>query len=526
MSAIVETKYGAVQGTEDQGIQCFKGIPFAAPPVGALRWRAPQPPAPWSETLDCTNFRNCALQPPSLGGGPDQGGLAIMADVGDPSEDCLYLNVYTPAADGQKRPVMVWIHGGAFVMGSGSQGLYDGVPLSKRGDVVVVTLNYRMGAFGFLRLVDITDGAIPASGNEGLLDQVAGLNWVRDNIEAFGGDPENVTIFGESAGGMSCGNLLTMPSAKGLFNRAIPQSGACHTALPRETSYKVAEGFVGALGLSAGDADAPDALMALPAEKVLEGQLGFMMMNTMAAMQGQEAVSGMPFQPVVDGEVQPRLPIEAIRDGVADGVDIMVGSCLDEWNLFFFMDPMITQLDRAGAEGRLAPFGDAAKLYDEYAALLEARGGVASPTSIASQARTDSLFRMPAVRLAEAASNRGNTVYQYMFTWKSPAMEGALGACHALELGFVFGTNNIEGIDAFCGTGPEADGLSAAMMDAWINFARSGNPSGGECPDWPAYDVEQRPVMVFDAARTLVYDAFGAERKLFDDAPESAIGGA
>ncbi|MGB0919940.1 MAG: carboxylesterase/lipase family protein [Alphaproteobacteria bacterium] len=523
---IVETKLGPVSGAEDRGIQTFKGIPFAAPPVGDLRWAAPQPHEGWQDVRECTQFGNCAMQPESLMGGTDNA-LAVMSDVGDPDENCLYLNVYTPACDGKKRPVMVWIHGGAFVMGSGSQGLYDGVPLASRGDVVVVTINYRMGALGFLRLKEVTGGAIPSTGNEGLLDQVAGLEWVRDNIDAFGGDASNVTIFGESAGGMSCGNLLAMPSAKGLFQKAIPQSGACHTALSRDDAALVANGFLEAVGVDAADAAA---LQNLSADKVMEAQTNFTIMNAMKAMQGQPAIGGMPFSPVVDGDVQPTLPIEAVRAGAADGVKIMVGSCLDEWNLFFFMDPMITQLDRAGAEGRMTALaangGDAAAIYDAYAEALDARGGPVTPTTIAAAARTDTLFRMPAVRLAEAVAARGGTAFNYMFKWKSPAMGGALGACHALELGFVFGTNNAEGIDAFCGTGPDADGLAAAMMDGWINFARTGDPSGGECPAWPQYDTDNRPVMVFDAARTVVYDAFGAERKALENTPDEALGSA
>ncbi len=520
--AVIETKSGPVSGAEDRGIQTFKGIPFAAPPVGDLRWAAPQPVESWTQVRACTEFGNCAMQPEGMAGGGDNA-LAVMADVGDPDENCLYLNVYTPACDGKKRPVMVWIHGGAFVMGSSSQGLYDGVPLSKRGDVVVVTINYRMGALGFLRLKEITGGAIPSTGNEGLLDQVAGLEWVRDNIEAFGGDPKNVTIFGESAGAMSCGNLLTMPSAKGLFNKAIPQSGACHTALSLDDAHKVAAGMLEVLGVDGADGAA---LKGLDAAKVMEAQTNFTIMNAMKAMQGQPAIGGMPFSPVVDGEVQPSLPIDAVREGAADGVKIIVGSCLDEWNLFFFMDPMITQLDRAGTEGRLTSLGDAPTLYDAYAEALEARGGPVTPTTIAAAARTDTLFRMPAVRLAEAVAKRGGTAFNYMFKWKSPAMGRALGACHALELGFVFGTHNAEGIDAFCGTGPDADGLAAAMMDGWINFAHTGDPSGGECPAWPQYDTDKRPVMVFDAARTLVYDAFGAERKALENAPDAALGAA
>ncbi|MGA7869291.1 MAG: carboxylesterase family protein, partial [Candidatus Binatus sp.] len=236
MGATVSIHQGKLDGDEQGGLFVFKGIPFAAPPTGARRWLPPEKPASWSGVRDARRFGAVAHQNSVM-----LSALSAMVIEGEQSEDCLSLNVWTPALGGKRRPVMVWIHGGAFTIGSGSQALYDGSVLARRGDVVVVTVNYRLGPLGFLRLADVTGGKIPATGNEGMLDQVAALEWVRDNIAEFGGDPGNVTIFGESAGGMSVGTLLAMPAARGLFHKAIPQSGACHTGAPVARANRAAE---------------------------------------------------------------------------------------------------------------------------------------------------------------------------------------------------------------------------------------------------------------------------------------------
>src|SRR5579863_10236654 len=224
MRATASTCYGRLEGDEQDGLIVFKGVPFAAAPVGVRRWLPPERQAPWTGVRDARRFGAVAPQNPVT-----NQALAAMKIEQAHSEDCLNLNLWTPGLDGARRPVMVWIHGGGFTIGAGSQEIYNGAVLAKRGDSVIVTINYRLGPLGFLRLNDVTQGRIPSSGNEGLLDQIAALQWVRDNIAEFGGDPDNVTIFGESAGGMSVGAILAMPSARGLFHKAIPQSGACHT---------------------------------------------------------------------------------------------------------------------------------------------------------------------------------------------------------------------------------------------------------------------------------------------------------
>src|ERR1700719_4861160 len=255
MTATVSTRSGKLEGDDQGGLLVFKGIPFAAPPVGARRWLPPEKPASWTGVRDARRFGAVAHQNRMM-----LSALTAMVIDGEQSEDCLTLNVWTPALDGKRRPVMVWIHGGGFTIGASSQALYDGSNLARRGDVVLVTVNYRLGPLGFLRLADVTGGKIPASGSEGMLDQVAALEWVRDNIAEFGGDPGNVTIFGESAGGMSVGTLLATPAARRLRHKAIPQSGACHTGAPVARANRTAERVLSRLHVQPGDVAAIRAL--------------------------------------------------------------------------------------------------------------------------------------------------------------------------------------------------------------------------------------------------------------------------
>ncbi|MGC1192301.1 MAG: carboxylesterase family protein, partial [Candidatus Binatus sp.] len=286
MSATVSIRQGKLEGDDQSGLLVFKGIPFAAAPAGARRWLAPEKPASWTGVRDARRFGAVAHQNRVM-----LTALSAMVVDGEQSEDCLSLNVWTPALDGKRRPVMVWIHGGAFTIGSGSQALYDGSVLARRGDVVLVTVNYRLGPLGYLRLADVTGGKIPSTGSEGMLDQVAALEWVRDNIAEFGGDPGNVTIFGESAGGMSVGTLLAMPAARGLFHKAIPQSGACHTGSPVARANRTAERVLSRLGVNPGDAAA---LRALTPAQLLTGTM-------LADGKTPDPELGMAYQPCIDG---------------------------------------------------------------------------------------------------------------------------------------------------------------------------------------------------------------------------------
>ncbi len=502
---IVDTRKGRVKGVRTDDLRVFKGIPYAAPPLGELRWLPPQPLPAWDGVRAARDVGPASHQNPVI--------LDALSafDVEEPqSEDCLYLNVWTPGADDARRPVLVWIHGGAFVIGSGAQSIYDGSSLARRGDSVVVTINYRLGALGFMNLKEITGGRIPATGNEGLLDQVAALEWVRDNIAAFGGDPGNVTIFGESAGGMSVGSLLALPSAEGLFHKAIPQSGACETAHTLERAVHVAERTLQELGIDRNDVDALRA--ASPAEllKVQES------LSTIAAADPE--IGGMPYQPVVDGTVQPALAIERVRAGSARGVALLVGSILEEWKLFGSLDPEVANLDDAGLLKRISANVDPARadtLIEDYRKIRETRGLPAKPADLFMALETDRVFRIPSIELAEAQREHDPRVYSYLFTWKSPAMGGMLGACHALELGFVFGTIDSANARDFSGHGPEADALADSIQDAWLAFARSGDPSCDALGTWPVYG-EARETMILSGQSGVETTPNDEERRAWD----------
>lgn len=512
MSAIASTIYGKIEGEEQNGLCVFKGVPFAASTAGARRWAAPEKPASFSGVRDARRFGGVAPQNPVL-----VSALTAMVVEGEQSEDCLYLNVWTPGVDRKRRPVMVWIHGGAFAIGSGSQAIYDGSTLARRGDAVVVTINYRLGPLGFLRLTDLTNGKIQATGNEGILDQVAALEWVRDNIAEFGGDPDNVTIFGESAGGMSVGTLLGLPGARGLFHKAIPQSGACHTGSALERANRTAERIVAKLGISPSN---PDALRALAPAQLLKGTL-------LADGKTPDPELGMPYQPVIDGAVMPKAAIEMVADGSAAGVAVMAGSTLEEWKLFSIMDPSLPKLDRAGLVARLRrrlnpQAADA--LVGSYERARGSRGESATPADLFTALETDRVFRMPAVRLAEVQRGHEQKVYSYLFTWRSPAMGGVLGSCHALELGFVFGTNNVPGMAAFSGSGPAAEKLATGIQDAWLAFARSGDPSCQSLGIWSRYDSTWRATMNLGDPSKIEESPRDEERRAWDEIPDRILG--
>jgi para-nitrobenzyl esterase len=512
MSAIVSIRDGRLEGDEHDGIKVFKGIPFAAPTVGALRWAPPARPTAWNGVRDARQFGMVAHQNRT-----QNGALAAMVIDQPQSEDCLTLNVWAPVAHGAPRPVMVWIHGGAFTIGSGAQPIYDGSTLVRRGDAVVVTINYRLGPLGFLRLADVTGGKIASTGNEGMLDQIAALRWVRENIAEFGGDPGNVTIFGESAGGMSVGALLGMPQAHGLFHKAIPQSGACNTAANVERANRVAERVLARLGVSASN---PDAIRALKPEQLLKGTF-------LDDGVTPDPSLGMAYQPVADGAQLPRAAIEMVADGSAAGVAIMAGSTLEEWKLFGIMDPSLATLDKDQLAARVArriPGETAGALIQDYEDARRRRGDSVEPRELFCAIETDRAFRMPAVQLAETQSRREPRVYSYLFIWKSPALRGALGACHALELGFVFGTNHLEGMQQFAGGGPAAERLATQMQDAWLAFARSGDPSCESAGAWPAYAAARRSTMIFGETGGAADAPYDDERRAWDRVPPGVIG--
>jgi para-nitrobenzyl esterase len=498
MGIVVSTTHGNIEGVQAAGHQVFRGIPYAAPPVASARFQAPRSPAPWAGIRDASQYGASAPQPPSA--------LPGMA-AGAQDEDCLYLNVYTPAADAARQPVMVWIHGGGFTGGSGSQALYEGERLAARGEIVLVTINYRLGILGYLHLADHADALEGAVSNAGQLDQIAALEWVRDNIEAFGGDPNQVTIFGESAGGMAVTTLMTMPGARGLFRRVIAQSGAAQATHTRESASRITETVLSELAVSA---DNLERLRLVSSEEILAAQ----------TRAGQRLAGGrfLPFAPVSETESLPEAPIDVIRQGGAATVELIVGANRDEWKLFSVMNPAHFELDDASLSKVVASrlqFVDGAD-PDHMIEAYRSTRPEAAPWDLLDAIETDHRFRVPAIRLAQAQSVHQESTYSYQFNWLSPARRGRLGACHALELPFVFGTFEAPTMDRFAGTRPDVDGLSQSMMDAWVSFGRSGDPNGGSVQGWERYRDARRDTMIFDRECSLANDPDAFEIAAWD----------
>ncbi|GIG59940.1 carboxylic ester hydrolase [Longispora fulva] len=466
----VHTTAGTVRGSREPGLAVFRGIPFAEPPVGVLRLAAPRPARGWTGVRDAVSYG-----PPP----PQAGALGMDALSQDPAADnWLTLNVWSPDT-GADLPVMVWIQGGGYVIGMSSLPEYDGARLARDGGVVVVTFNYRVGAEGFAQI----EGA-PA--NRGLLDQVAALEWVRDNIRSFGGDPDRVTVFGESAGGGSVAALLAMPRAAGLFRRAIAQSvpGAFFTA---ELADDIAAACATELGLRPTVADLSTVT---PAQLSAAGDAMTAKMGQGARRWGRAASRSIPFSPVVDGDVLPRTPWRALADGAGRDIELLVGHTRDEQRLFSLIEGILGQVtpeQSATALDTFAPGPDGARQY---------RDGFpdAGPEELYELVHSDWLFRMPSLHLAEAQVAGGGRAHLYELTWPAPGMGGALGACHGLDVPLVFG-NLSSGQTAMLigGPSPEAEELSARMRGAWTAFAAQGDPG------WPAYDAGQRLTQLFDA---------------------------
>jgi para-nitrobenzyl esterase len=499
MEPIAQTAQGKVRGVERDGVMRFAGIPFAKPPVGDLRFRAPEQVEPWTGVRDASAFANTCVQNPM--------GLEILfgGEAEPVSEDCLYLNVWTPALDDGARPVMVWIHGGAFVMGSGSTPMYDGASFARRGDVVFVSLNYRLGELGYTYLAHLDD-SYDTSGNCGVLDQVAALEWVRDNIASFGGDPANVTIFGESAGGMSVGTLLGTPAATGLFHRAIPQSGAAHNAMPAKVAAEVTDELMKRLNVRT-----VAELVAAPSERLL-AQRAAMLAESFGNPDQTMTTSALPWQPIQDGVVLPEMPLDAVRAGSIEGVPLLVGTTREEWKLFSFMVPgdQLTEEKVVARASRLS--GDGASFVAGY---RSEDAGLAAG-SVFSQMATDYVFRIPAIRLAEAQLHHAPEVWMYLFSWESRAFGGALGSCHAVELPFVFHNVDSPAMAVFLGEGPTPLELADQVQDAWIAFARTGNPNTPSLPAWPTYDEERRATMELAEPCRVVEDPDHVTRQLWE----------
>ncbi|WP_055523897.1 carboxylesterase/lipase family protein [Streptomyces graminilatus] len=468
----VRTAAGVVRGRLEGGTAVFRGIPFAQPPVGELRFAAPRPAGRWDGVREAFAFG-----PP-----PPQEEL-VPAGAPSAGDDWLTVNVWTPGADpAARRPVLVWIYGGAYKLGSADDPNYDGGRLSREGDVVVVTLNYRVGMEGFARI----EGA-PA--NRGLLDQVAALEWVRENVAGFGGDPDRVTVFGESAGAGSIAALLVMPRARGLFRRAILQS-VPGTFFSDTLAGDIGEALAGELGLRPTVAD----LAGVDPRKLPEAGAALApRMREYVSRWGAVALTPTPFSPVVDGDVLPAAPWEALAGGAARDVDLIVGHTRDEFRLFLMFGGLFGRVDEETAATALRSFGPGPEPERAYRAAFPD----ASAEYLYELVQSDWLFRMPSLDLARAQVAGGGRAHVYELTWPAPLHGGALGACHALDVPLTFG--NYDGIDGGLGgmlvgstPPPETEALSARFRSAWTAFATTGDPG------WPAYDTEQRLVQLFD----------------------------
>ncbi len=482
----VSTTSGPVRGYQDGPMSIFKGVRYGAAPVGPLRFRPPRAPEPWTEPADTV-----ALAAPAI-----QSGLAAgerRVSPGDPpapgepdsSEDCLFLNVWTPGLDAAKRPVMVWLHGGGFANGSGGAAMYDGAALARKGDVVTVTVNHRLNAFGYLDLSEAFGADYAQSGVAGMLDLVLALEWVRGNIAAFGGDRANVTIFGESGGGWKVSLLMAMPAARGLFHKAVIQSGPGLRAKPKSEATKTARALLDRL-----EVDGPEALAAVPTDDLSH-----------ASVEGGADVMRL-YTPVVDGEALPRDPFGPDAPPLAADIPLLIGTNKDETTLFMLGHPRFGDFtdEDVDKQARTA-------VGDRAPALIEAVRGARpdySPTHLACAIGTAAGMWRDSIRLAELKAAQRARVWMYRLDWETPVSRGRLRSPHALEIPLVFDT--VESARNFVGRGDDPQNLADQMSAAWLAFARTGNPNAGGAPNWPAYDAKTRATMIFNVESRVVDD--------------------
>jgi para-nitrobenzyl esterase len=481
------TANGPVRGRWENGVALFRGVPYAAAPVGTLRFEPPAPCPAWSGMRDASENGPIPPQPPSRLN-------MVMGDFSRPqSEDCLTLTIATPAADGAKRPVLVWLHGGAFLSGAGSLDWYVGSTFARTGDIVSVGVNYRLGALGFLRLDDVSPG------NLGLMDQIAALRWIRQNIAAFGGDPEQVTVAGQSAGSGSIVYLMTLAETEGLFRRVILQSAPLGLKpSSEEKSARVAALLLKALDIAPGDAAR---LKNVPADRMIAAQLEVM------KAERRFAESEPPFIPCIDGALIKGDYMPLVARGAAAKVDVMIGTTREESAAFFAFDPSVQAATRAQLEERAK-----ALLGDSHAAYLDELARIrptATPYALLTDLTGESTFRRPSLHFADYRAAQGRPAYVYQFDWQSP-MPG-IAACHCLEIPFMFDnpeawTNSpmLKGADA-----ATVAALSRTMNRAWAAFARTGDPNHDGMPRWRPYETARRETMRFDSVVEPVGDLAG-----------------
>jgi para-nitrobenzyl esterase len=507
--AVVATRAGRVAGYVRNAIYTFKGIPYADDTAGANRFMPPAKPKPWIGVRSSRQYGYVAPQAPRAGWANDEEAFMFAWDDGAQSEDCLRVNVWTSGInDRKKRPVMLWLHGGGYTAGSGQElRSYDGENLARRGDVVVVSLNHRLNVFGYLDLSGYGD-RYAASGNLGMLDIVAALEWVRDNIGNFGGDPASVTIFGQSGGGGKVSALMAMPAAKGLFHRAIVESGSLLRGIPRQNAQKTADIIVGELGLTR---DTLARIQTLPFQQVLDAA-------QKALRQHPRPPGGIPnfrrisdsigFAPVVDGNTLPTHPFDPQAPAISRDISMIIGTTLNEF-VTAINHPEYEAMSDEILHSRVREvFGDEA---NAVIAAFRDRTPQAKPFDLWSRIASSGV-RGSAIQQAKLKAEQGGApAYLYWFTWQTPILSGRPRAFHCSEIAFVF--DNTDRCETMTGGGADARALAGKMCDAWIQFARTGNPNHAQLPRWPAYAADTQATMIFDDAPKVALNPDGQEQR-------------
>jgi para-nitrobenzyl esterase len=498
-SPVAATKYGKVRGASAGGVCTFKGIHYGANPEAAGRFLPPVPPQPWNGVAEALHYGDLAPQNLSSATGSDI--RMAMGDIFGPgkvSENCLVLNVWTPDLVHRRRPVMVWLHGGGYTGGSDGSPTYDGTHLAHKQDVVVVGINHRLNVFGYLYLGKISK-TYADSGNVGMLDCVLALEWVRDNIANFGGDPENVTIFGESGGGGKVSVLMAMPPAKGLFHKAIVESGSTLRVSTTDEADVAARKYLAQLKLSA---DHVDDLQKLPMNDLL---------TALRAMTGPNSIR---LGPVVDGLSLSRQPFDPDAPAQSADIPMLIGTNGTESTLLMGMgDTSLFSLNEADMRAKLKSYlhlADDGKL-DALIATYKQNHPNATASDIYFAVTTDRMMRMNAITQAERkVAQAAAPAYMYLFAWQTPILNGKLRSPHAIELGFVF--DNTDKTASYNGAGADTAPLAAKMSAAWAAFARTGNPNTPSLPHWAAYEANTRATMIFNDECKVVNDPGKDER--------------